>query len=263
MSDQTAPAVQPESSGQGEQEATGTGLYDLASAPEEYRPFLEAELKKIEGNATKKFTEAAEYRKRWEPYEALGIADVSPEDVEGLLQLYNLAQDETKFDEWLKSTAEQRGLLGGGDDDDDLDGDEDDLDIGKMVEERLQAAMAPILEQLQSTQQTQRVQAAEQEIATELAGLLEQRQLELDDEDKQAVYALAAPFADDDPDGALQKGLEAYMKISGRAQRSLVESKVTQPNGAMEGGQPNTAPEEINSFAQAKKAARERLVGGV
>jgi hypothetical protein len=35
----------------------GTGLYDLESAPEEYRPFLEAELKKIEGNATKKFQE--------------------------------------------------------------------------------------------------------------------------------------------------------------------------------------------------------------
>jgi hypothetical protein len=259
MSDQTTPAVQPE--GQGEQEATGTGLYDLASAPEEYRPFLEAELKKIEGNATKKFQDAADYRKRWEPYESLGIADVPPEEMQNLLGLYELAQDETKFDEWLKSTAEQRGLLGATDDELDDDEDGDDLDIGKLVETRLQEALAPIMEQLQATQQAQRVQHHAADLDRELTGLAEQRSLELDDEDKDAVYALAAPFADDDPDGALQKGLEAYLRISGGAQRKLVESKVTQPNGAMEGGQPNTAPDEIKTFSAASKAARERFRG--
>ena len=135
MSDQTAPTVQPgEDPSQGVEEATGTGLYDLASAPEEYRPFIEAELKKIEKNVTGKFTEAADHRKKWEPYEALGVADVAPEDLQGLLRLYELAQDETKFDEWLKSTAEQRGLLGDDagldDDEDDEDGDGDDRDDG-------------------------------------------------------------------------------------------------------------------------------------
>jgi hypothetical protein len=261
MSDQTAPTpAQPEGQG-GDPEATGTGLYDLASAPEEYRPFIEAELKKIEGNVTRKFQEHAAERKQWESLADLNLHDVPREDLEGLLQLNELAKDEEAFDNWLREVAQARGILDGEPVDDD-DEDDDDLDIGSIIEQRLQEALAPLHEQLAGQQREQAVSQESQAIEQELDGLLTAQQLELGEEDRQTVYALAAPFADDDPDGAIQKGLEAFLRIRGGAQRELVQSKAQQPSGAMEGGTPASKPEEIRSFDAAKKAARQRFNGG-
>jgi hypothetical protein len=139
MSDQSTPAVQPggDAEGQGDQEITGSGLYDLDSAPEQYRPFIEAELKKIEGNVTKRFQDAKEFREQWEPYSAIeGLTDVPPEDLQELLQLREIAQDPEAFDHWIKQMAEHRGLLNsdepeGGDDEDYEDDDEGGVDLSK------------------------------------------------------------------------------------------------------------------------------------
>src|SRR3954453_16128001 len=132
MSDQTAPTpAQPE--GQGGEENLTAGLYDFASAPEDYRPYLEEYAKKTDGLITKKFQEAAEFRKQWEPQADLGILDVPREDLEGLLQLNELAKDEEAFDNWLREVAQARGILDGEPVDDD-DEDDDDLDMGAIIE---------------------------------------------------------------------------------------------------------------------------------
>src|SRR5690349_17553500 len=70
--DGTVPAEAPAGEGQGD-EVNGGGLYDLASAPDDLRPFLEAELKKIEGNVSKRFQDHSQYRDQWSPYEELGV----------------------------------------------------------------------------------------------------------------------------------------------------------------------------------------------
>jgi hypothetical protein len=232
MSDQSTPTpAQPE--GQGGEEANGTGLYDLASAPEEYRPFLEAELKKMEGNATRKFQEAAEFRKQWEPYAEMNLQDVPPEELQGLLQLRELANDEQAFDAWLTDVAKARGILDGEPAEEEDDDDDDDLDLAELVSKQVQEALAPVMQQ----------------------------GLQLEDDDRQAIFALAAQVPDEEIDTAVQKGLQAFLRIRGGAQRDLVQSKATQPSGAMEGSTPNTKPDEIKSFDAAKKAARERLTG--
>jgi hypothetical protein len=260
MSDQSTPTpAQPE--GQGGEEANGTGLYDLASAPEEYRPFLEAELKKMEGNATRKFQEAAEFRKQWEPYAELNLQDVPPEELQGLLQLRELANDEQAFDAWLTDVAKARGILDGEPAEEEDDDDDDDLDLAELVSKQVQEALAPVMQQLQSQQQEQLVSSESQAVEQELNELLEAQGLQLEDDDRQAIFALAAQVPDEEIDTAVQKGLQAFLRIRGGAQRDLVQSKATQPSGAMEGSTPNTKPDEIKSFDAAKKAARERLTG--
>jgi hypothetical protein len=255
VSDQSTPSVQPE--GQGGEETQGSGLYDLNSAPEEYRPFLEAELKKIEGNATKKFQEHADFRKQWEPYAELGLNDVPHEEVQDLLRLREIAQDPESFDQWLTVMAQQRGLLDQAEGDpveyEEEDGGEPDFDFDALIEQKLQERLGPIQQQQEEQQREQRVSAAQQQIDSELASLKEAHG-EFDDE---AVCQLALAFADE-PD-AIQKGFERYQQITGGAQRSLVESKVSQPGGAVEGGPPNTAPEKVQGFGEAKRAARERF----
>src|SRR5690348_674203 len=66
-------AVQPE--GQGRQDDTA-GLYDLSSITDPaIRSEVERIAKDIDRNANAKFAEHAEFRKSWEPYQGIKLAD--------------------------------------------------------------------------------------------------------------------------------------------------------------------------------------------
>src|SRR5215216_3395957 len=112
MSDASGSAAAVQTSGEpggaeGTEQQPGLGLYDLSGAPEELRPFLEQELKKYDGNVTKKFQEHADFRKRFEPYQDLDFGDVPADELGELLQLRQVFQDPQQTQEWLSALNEE------------------------------------------------------------------------------------------------------------------------------------------------------------
>jgi hypothetical protein len=259
MPEEATAVVQPgaeEAAGQGAVDE-GSGLYDLASAPDDLRPYLEAELKKIEGNTTRKFQEAAEFRDRWSPYEELGVADIPPEELQSFLEFREIAQDPESFSAWWKAVGEKLGLFDGGEaaPEDGVE-DDDGVDLEAIIQERVDEALAPFREQFQSQEEEQRV-AAEMETLT---GQLDALQEQHGEYDREAVCQLALAYSDDED--AIEKAFADYQRLIGGAERGLIEGKEGMPAAAMEGGQPNTQAREIDGFAGAKSAALERLKAG-
>lgn len=250
---------------QGDGEPTPVeGLYDLDSAPEEYRPYLSAELKKIEGNVTRKLQEAADHRSRWEPFEQLGIGDVPPEELGELLELRQIASDPESFRQWWQAIGEQYGFNGDGqpaaDGEPDGEGDGEAANLEDMVRNvvsgLLEERLGPIESQFAEQQGEAAVQQELESITSELDALKEEH----GEFDRDAVCQLALAYADD-PD-AIAKGFADYQRITGSAERGLLESKEDGPAGALEGGRAATAPDPIKTFSAASVAARERFRAG-
>ena len=241
--------------GQGD---SGEGLYDLSSVPEDLRPHVEAQLKAIDGNITRKFQSHAEEMRQWEPYEELGVNQIDPQSLGQLLEFAELAQDQEAFGEWWHSVGERMGLLEGDDEGDDFDDlDFEDLSaeqIEQLVSEKVAETVNPIYETLEESER----ERAEQETLTEI-----QEQLDTligdADADRDAVLRLAYAYADDDPDNAIQNGWEDYKRLVGMGEAGLFAKKAGQP-GPVEGpGSADTRATPILTFEEAKPAALERL----
>jgi len=241
-----AEPTQPADAGEGGQapgsDPTGSP-WDLNAAPAELRPYLEAELKKYEGNITRKFQEAADYRKQWEPYETAGVNQVAPEELAELLQLREVFSDEDAFKEWWQSVGSELGYEGQPD-----PGAEDpfvaDPDAGPNTEE--------IEAQVQQQSDQQRVAEAQTQIDQQLAQL----KAEHGEFNEDAVCQLALAY-DGAPD-SITNAYADYQRLVGQAENGLVSGKMGQPDTPESGGG-NAPPEPITSFADAKTAALARM----
>lgn len=256
--------------GQGE----GLGLYDLTTVPEHLRPIVEPELKKIEANVTKRFEEAAAFRKQWEPLSAIeGLTDLQPDALKELVEFHQgVLSDPEAFKAWWTQLGEQAGWMqdvsggdGGEDGGDDLGGD-DPPAIAEIRQtlEGLTTLVEQLAEGQQTSQATQRTEAAKQAITAELEALAGEHLGEgqkFDDDTREAILTFAWRYQDD-PE-AIAKGFADLQKVKGQSQSSLVEDKLVQPSTALRGGPPDTAPTEITSFAEAKQLARARREAGV
>lgn len=250
------PAVQPEGQGEGADQST-TGLYDLSAAPAELRPYLEAELKKVEANVTRKFQEGAEYRKRMEPFEALTEAGIEPEELQQLLRFRDIANNEEEFAAWWNHVGDQLGLFA--DDAEQSPQAEAEPDalmqrIEQLLEQRLEQRLAPITQRFEAQDRTQAVQEQGQQIDAELDSL-EQQHGEFD---RDAVCQLALAY--DTPD-AIERAFGDYQRLIGAAESGLVQRKQEQPDSPEMGGRPATGAEPITTFEQASSLARKRLAG--
>lgn len=254
MSAYEAPAVPAQPEGQGGDGENGLGLYDLSAAPDELRPLLEAELKKVEGNVTRKFQEHAEYRKRFEPLE-----QIPPDELTGLMEFRQLASDPEQFADWWTQVGESMGLLEP-DGEDAIEGEEEGTDgLVQSITEQVMAALdqrlGPLEQRYVSQEQETRMQQATQQVESELSELQQQH----GDFDQDAVCQLA--LAHEGPD-AIRKGFEDYQRIIGNTERGMVEQKLAGPAGGGEaGGRPDTHPEPVTSFGDASRLALERLRG--
>lgn len=257
-------ATSPEGQGQGEGVEGLSGLYDLSTAPEEVRPLLEAELKKIVGNVGKRFESHAEYRKQWEPYEQIeGLRDVPAEELTDLLQFREIAQDPEQLEQWWEQVGQQLGFF-----DQDGEGEEGEP-VGQEagLEQQLQQFREELLEQIRSEIDplrqhvtTQQSEAAVREHQATIKSTLDALREEHGDFDRDAVLKLSQHYAGDEgTEQVIRKAHEEYLGIIGRAQGELVDNKLNQPEPAITGGQPDTAPQKITSFDGAKKAALARL----
>jgi hypothetical protein len=240
------------------------GLYDLSAAPEELRPLLEAELKKVDANVTQRFMEHAEFKKKLGPLaEIEGLADVPPEDLKELMEFRELAGDEEQFESWWFAVGKELGFF-----DDDGNPAEPGSNgngepAGGLSEEKIaqlvQQAVGPLaerLEQFESQGQSEKAQqAATQEVESQLAALREEH----GEFDEKLVRRLARDYVSE-PD-FIRKGFEDMLRITGQAQSQLVGDKLDQPSPANRGGRPDTTTEPITTFDQAKAAALQRLGG--
>lgn len=245
-------------------DATDSGLYDLDSVAPDVREHLEPHLKAIEANATKKFQEAADYRKGWAPYEDLGIKDIPPEQLQGLLNFAQMANDPQQFAEWWKAAGEEQGLfeqIQPSDDDFGLE-EVDDLStekIQQLIAEAVAENINPITERLQAQEQERQMQEANQEITQQLEQIRADNP-NLPENAEDAIVRLAYSYADEDGD-PIQKGFEEYKALIGVGEKGLFEQKSQQPATPEGAGPASTADEKIIDFndPRLKAMARERM----
>lgn len=256
--------VQPAAEGQGA-ETTDSGLYDLDSVAPEIRDQLVPHLKKIEGNATKKFQEAADYRKQWEPFEQIeGLKDTPPETIQQLLAFLQTAQDPEQFKEWWKAAGEERGLF---EQDSDLDLEEvDDLSPEK-IQELIAQEIGPVKQQLEEQAQERAQKEAEAELGQAMDAIKGQNAdafKENAEKVENAIWQLAFAYSEDSSLSSaekVQKGFEDYKNLIGQGEAGLFKQKEAQPRTPEGPGGTSTAPEKVISFddPRLKQQALERL----
>lgn len=289
----TAPAVDD---GAGQGTGTGTeGLYQglLSSVPEELHPQLQEGLKKLDGDVNKKFQEHAEFRKQFESLAGIdGLSDVPAEDLGGLVTLYGLVNQaqavldaeergtappdgaEEAFNQvanWWEQVGQDLGLLdadgadGGAADGEPDTGTGDESDLVSELRERIDQLENGWKQREAQSEQQQRVEKHRQEFSARLSEVVQQHQLLGDDgePDPDAITAIT-DFASkhlEDPD-PIGKGLERYLKLTGKAQSQLVTDRLAQPAAANGDGTPDTTSGPPKSFKDARAAAMQRLPAG-
>lgn len=255
-------------------DAQGAGLYDLASAPEEVRPFLEGELKKIEGNVTRKFQEAAEFREKvGHLAEVEGLADLDAEELQGLMAFYKVSRDPDLFGQWLEQVGGSSGELdedswlevgieNGWFDGDDADeeGDEGGLDVDELREQILGEVM-PDIEAFREFQASQQEEGAVGEIQTEFSERLKSLVDEHGDAlDVEEVLHMAHGYVAQGSEDPLGEAAERYLRIRGSAESGVVDDKLEQREKVLAGGVDDTRPEGYgHNSPELKKAALSRF----
>lgn len=272
MSDDVQPA---ETEGQGDA-TTDSGLYDLDSVAPELREQIVPHLKAIEGNATKKFQEAAEYRKQWQPFEEIGVNSMDPAELKQLLDFANMAKDPEQFTNWWKAAGDENGLFEkfGSQETDDLDDEEfEDLSeekIRELVEKQVAEKLSPIEQSLLEKENESKEAQANEEIASVMTKIRSDHAdlFEGDEKEQQKVEQriarLAYSYSDDSSLTAaemIQKGFEDYLDMRGQGEKALFAQKSTQPKPPEGAGQADTSPEKIASFddPRFRQAAEEKL----
>lgn len=244
--------------------ATESGLYDLESVDPTMRAALEPHLKAIEANATKKFQEAAEYRKGWAPYEELGVNNVPIEVMQELFEFARIANDPEQFQQWWQEVGETKGFHSAELDTDDLDlTDADDLTperIKELVAEAVSENLNPIQERFQAQDQERALAEANEAIEQQMAQIRSDNP-NLPEGAEDDIAQLAMAYVDDDPDNAIAKGFEKYKALVGQGEKNLFAQKSNQPMAPESTGTPATSAEGITSFddPRLKEQARERM----
>lgn len=235
---------------------SANGLYDLNEVPEDVREHVVPHLKAMEGGITKKFQEAAEYRKGWEPYEELGLRDMDPTAVKQLLDFAQLANNPEQFDSWLKSAAEERGLFNGdGSGDDDLSVEELEELSPEKIKEIVAEQIKPLQDSQQQQVQEQAVAEAEQGIEDSL-GQIRKDNPDLPENAEDAIVKLAYAYAEEDGVDPIAKGFEDYQELIGQGEKGLFEQKTKQPAPPEGAGAAAMGDEKITSFEDPRLRAR-------
>lgn len=259
--DQGAPAGNADGGTGTENGSQGNALHEsfISSAPEHLRDTARELVPIWDSYVQRQFTDHANYRKNWEPYEQLGVNELDPGELEELLNFREIVQDEDQFREWYNNVGE---LLGDNQGNPNDEGDAGDYDLPP---ELLQAigSMQQQLNELSQERQMQAEQQALNQTAAEVRQELDQLKaqnsnLDWNEELEDTVCTLALKY--DSPD-ALQRGFQDYQKLVGKAENGVFNNR-TDPAlrvAPVSGGNNNTSVEPVTTFEQAARAARERL----
>lgn len=243
-----------------QQDSGGSGLYAeaLAGVPEQYRSYVEPHFKRWDQAVGPKLQEAAEYRKKWEPYEQLGLHEMQPEVLQELLGFHQVASDPEQFLQWYQTIGEQlrqEGLLDGED--------PEQLDQENPEIEQLKSQFQEFQGWREQQEQERRFYEANTFLSSELDKIKQDNpNMQFSDEVADAIFTFARNYADSDRQNCVKKGFQDYQNLIGQAEKGLFQQKAQAPAPAESGGVPNTSAPPITSFEEARRVGMERLRQG-
>lgn len=261
-----AEPVQPEE-GQGEPgQADAPYAEYLNRLPEEVRGDVEPIFREWDSNVTKRFQEHSEQAKAWQPYEQLGVNQLSPEDVQEALQFRQAVYENPQgIWDWAQQYAQQHGLTQqqaaelaqqqGGLDEFGLQ------DPNQQFEQLLSQRLSPFeqqLEQLTSVLTDQQQQAAQQQAQQFIEGQLAELEKTHGEEfSREAVELFVPNFIESDPQHAVPRAFEAYQQMRNQIEKSALQGKVDAPGPAEGGGVADVTPPQYTSISdpEMKQAA--------
>jgi hypothetical protein len=237
----------------------------INSAPEELRDAA-AELAPVWDQYVQgKFTEAAEFRKQYEPYQGLPLDQVTPEDIQDYLAFKDIQQDPQQLKAWHEQwdanlRSEHPELFDDG----------GEYGVG---DPRLEAELRATQQQLRelsdwrSTQEQQANSQAAAAYVNEQIDSIKQDWPSLSDDDIDSICVLATKYVPNDgskpPEDFIKQGFQDFQRIVGQTERNLFSQKEHQPTPAQHGGRPNTAPRPITDFDSANEAARRAILESI
>jgi hypothetical protein len=230
----------------------------ISSVPENLREYAQQLVPHWDKHVQGKFTEHANYRKQWEPYEELGLTQHQPEALQQALALQAAFNDQEQLPELysqLGAYLEQNGLMGQNEQPNDFGGAYDTNDPLVQTVTQMQQQMQQVSQFMQSFQEQQAQAQAAQFVNSQLEQI-KQANPGLTDADTDAICTFALRY---DGQDAVQRGFADYQALMSRAEQGIFEKKSEAPPPANSGGSASTKPEAIVSFADAAAAARERL----
>lgn len=234
--------------------------------PEPAHQYVRDALKYHDGLATKKFQEASEYRKRWEPYEKIdGFNEWEPDKLAQALPLIAALDDEDQAYDVVRRMAVHLGLIDE-DDDEPLDGEafidgDDTLDDEPPAWFRQQ--FEPVQQFVQTMQEQQQQTAAQAYIDESFSTIEAEVGRKLSAEEMADVRERAEGYArrgDTDPIAA---AWQAHKGFRTQVEREFIGRKRDEPGRAEVG---HSAPpaqavpdSRLSLEDQAKQALMDRI----
>lgn len=235
----------------------------INSAPEELRDAA-AELAPVWDQYVQgKFTEAAEFRKQYEPYQELPLDQLSPEGVQEVLAFQQIQNDPVALkawhDQWEATLRSEHPEFF------------DENEYGEFQQDpRIAAELNQTKQQLQELtewraglEQNQSAQDAADFVNGQVNQLKEEYKT-LTDEDIDSICVLATKYVPQDgsrpADDFIQQGFKDFQRIVGQTERELFKAKDNQPTPAMHGGRSNNVPTPITTFDGANEAAKRAII---
>lgn len=263
MADDITEPAQP-NEGQGGEATDAPYAEQLSRFPEEVRGDVEEVLREFDGNTTRKFQEASEYRKGWEPYEQLGVNRQDPGEVEWALQMLEAAKtNPTAVWDWAQTYAQQHGLTQA-----EAQQLEEDIavdpSISQLLEQQLAARVGPLEAQLQEQmqwRQAQEQQASEKHVQSEIRSELDTLKGKHGNEFDEALVDkfVANHMHEKDPRVAVQKAFADSQAFRAQIEKQVLQSKANSSPAAESGGTAAAGSELPKTLKEANRMAAEQM----
>jgi hypothetical protein len=232
----------------------------INSAPEELRDAA-AELAPVWDQYVQgKFTEAAEFRKQYEPFGDY-LQNLTPEDLQDYLDFKELAADPQQLYAWHQSWDEALRK-----EHPELFDSAGQYDAGASQQAAVPPEVMQELTEMREWRAQQEASAQEAQVNSFIQSELDtirQSNPNLSDQDVDDICALAAryvPAEGEPPQDLIQRGFKDFQNLVGRTEREFFDKKSHQPSQAQRGGRPNTAVTPVTSFEGASEAARRLII---
>lgn len=256
----TDPAAEPAQTEEVQgSEAPGSGSpweQHLTRFPDDVREEAASVFKEMEGDFTRRFQDAADFRKQWEPLQDTGISQMSPEEVAWLVQFRGALDDPNVMQQWWDGYAQENGLtpaqqaaqepqqfddFGGG------------FQDPQQLQSLIDQATGPLKQQLEQMQGHIEQQQQQHEQAQTLANLEGQvAQIEqklgapLSEKQKVVLARFASQYSD--VNNAILRGWDDMQAYTNDVQKGAFQSKVDAPDPAERGGVPDVSPDKFKGL---------------
>jgi len=244
--------VQPDQ-GQGSEATTDGSQFDsyLSTVPDAAREAAQAWFKDTSKSLNEKLDEAAE-----PVYDRL--SQYQPEQANELFGWHQQVTGSPEaYQEWLANAAKEAGFTraeGEALEDAEVQGDLTREEIQKIIDERSQAQLEPVQQQLKQLTEARAVEATESEILKGFSQIEKESGKKFDDEERAMIMDLGI---NEEREDWLNFGYERWNKMGALAQKAFVDEKASAPGSPMSSGG-TEAFKPTADWKEAQQQARER-----